>query len=223
MYNTNIFQQIKNNVTTREAAEAYGLVVSRNGMTCCPFHDDRHPSMKVDERFHCFACGADGDVIDFASRYHGIRPLEAAYSLAADFGVPVSEKTEPVPEKMTLEEILEEDRLRKFEKEKPEPKDTVTMYFATLTDYIHMLAEWEKRYAPREGEPIHPRFTAAMQKLSLLRYIQDVLLTGTKEDQDEAAMILKENYVRFKRELEEYGNEKKKETGGGEEIDEWWF
>lgn len=202
MYKTNIFQQVKAGVTAREAAEAYGLVVSRNGMTCCPFHDDRHPSMKVDERFHCFACGADGDVIDFASRYHGVRPLEAAYRLAADFGV-------PVPKKLTLEELLEEDRLRKFEKEKPEPKDALTLYFATLTDYINMLAEWETRYAPQEGEPIHPRFTAAMQKISLLRYIQDVLLTGTKEDQDEAAMLLKENYVRFKKELEDY----RKETG----------
>ncbi|MBQ2277181.1 MAG: DNA primase [Clostridia bacterium] len=216
MYNTNIFQQIKNSVTTRDAAEAYGLVVSRNGMTCCPFHDDRHPSMKVDERFHCFACGADGDVIDFASRYHGIRPLEAAYSLAADFGV-------PVPEKMTLEELLEERRLRKPEKEKPEPEDTLTLCFATLTDYIRMLDEWETRYAPREGEPIHPRFTAATKKLGLLRYIQDILLTGPKDEQDEAAKILKEDYVQFKRELDEYRNEKNKETGGGEEIDEWWF
>ena len=34
-------------------------------MACCPFHDDRHPSMKVDRRFHCFACQGDGDVIDF--------------------------------------------------------------------------------------------------------------------------------------------------------------
>ena len=49
----NLFSLIKESVTTRQAAEAYGLKVSRNGMTCCPFHPDRTPSMKVDARFHC--------------------------------------------------------------------------------------------------------------------------------------------------------------------------
>ena len=33
--------------------ELYGFAVNRNGMMCCPFHGDKHPSMKVDSRFHC--------------------------------------------------------------------------------------------------------------------------------------------------------------------------
>ena len=37
-------------------------------MACCPFHDDKNPSMKVDQRFHCFGCGEDGDVIDFTAK-----------------------------------------------------------------------------------------------------------------------------------------------------------
>ena len=37
-------------------------------MIACPFHNDRTPSMKVDKRFHCFGCGADGDAVDFVSR-----------------------------------------------------------------------------------------------------------------------------------------------------------
>ena len=190
--NSNIFKTVKNSVTTREAAEACGLVVSRNGMTCCPFHNDRHPSMKVDERFHCFACGADGDVIDFISRYYGVRPLEAAYSLAADFGVPLPEKN----------------GIARQSPSEPRPRhisrDDATRYFATLTDYIAMLNEWQSRYAPTSDDaPVHPRFTAALQKLGLLRHIQDVLLTGEKDEQEEAAMILKENYERFQRELTE--------------------
>lgn len=57
----NIFQQVKENVSTRQAAEVYGLKINRNGMACCPFHHDRHPSMKVDKVFYCFACGEKGD------------------------------------------------------------------------------------------------------------------------------------------------------------------
>ena len=46
-----IFTTVKAAVTVRQAAEHYGLQVSRNGMTCCPFHDDRPPSMKLNEKY----------------------------------------------------------------------------------------------------------------------------------------------------------------------------
>lgn len=62
----NVFEAVKQSVTTRQAAEYYGIPVRRNGMAVCPFHSDKNPSMKVDRRFHCFACQADGDVIDFS-------------------------------------------------------------------------------------------------------------------------------------------------------------
>ena len=77
-----VFEVVKQSVTAREAAELYGIAVGRGGMACCPFHDDRHPSMKVDTRFHCFGCGADGDVIDFTARLYDLSPKEAAEKLA---------------------------------------------------------------------------------------------------------------------------------------------
>lgn len=58
-----IYEKAKSLVTAREAAEHYGLTVNRYGMALCPFHDDHNPSMKLDDRFHCFCCGEDGDVI----------------------------------------------------------------------------------------------------------------------------------------------------------------
>ena len=56
-----LFEQVKECVTARQAAEHYGIKVKRNGMACCPFHKDRHPSMKADKIYHCFACGVGGD------------------------------------------------------------------------------------------------------------------------------------------------------------------
>ena len=44
-----LFEQVKECVTARQAAEHYGIKVKRNGMACCPFHKDRHPSMKADK------------------------------------------------------------------------------------------------------------------------------------------------------------------------------
>lgn len=68
----NVFEAVKQSVSTREVAEMYGIKVRRNGMACCPFHDDRNPSMKLDNRFHCFGCGADGDAIDFVAKLYGL-------------------------------------------------------------------------------------------------------------------------------------------------------
>ena len=81
-----IFEKAKSLATARDAAEYYGLEVERNGMACCPFHEDHTPSMKLDERFHCFGCGEDGDVIDFVSRLFGLNAKEAAEKIIADFG-----------------------------------------------------------------------------------------------------------------------------------------
>ena len=60
-----LFEAVKEAVTARNAVEYYGIKVGRNGMAVCPFHPDKNPSTKLDKRYHCFACQADGDVIDF--------------------------------------------------------------------------------------------------------------------------------------------------------------
>ena len=93
-----VFETIKAAVTLRQAAEHYGLTVSRNGMTCCPFHEDRHPSLKLNkDYFYCFGCGASGDVIDFTSRLFGLSPYVAAQKLETDFGIGAETKPLPFP------------------------------------------------------------------------------------------------------------------------------
>ena len=83
----NVFEAVKQSVTTRQAAEHYGIRIGRNGMACCPFHHDKTPSMKLDRRYHCFGCGADGDVIDFTAALYGLGKKEAAIQIAQDFGL----------------------------------------------------------------------------------------------------------------------------------------
>ena len=84
----NLFQNVKYGVNCREAAERYGVSINRQGKALCPFHNDRHPSLYVaDDHFYCFACGAHGDVIDFAANFFDLPLYEAAQRLAADFGV----------------------------------------------------------------------------------------------------------------------------------------
>lgn len=51
----------------------YGVEVDRRGYAKCPFHGEKTASFKVygDDTFHCFGCGAHGDVIDLIRKMEG--------------------------------------------------------------------------------------------------------------------------------------------------------
>ncbi len=73
----NIFQAARAAVPVPAAAERYGLQVRRGGMVCCPFHEDRHPSMKIyDDHYYCFGCQAHGDVTDLTHGCWGCSPMK---------------------------------------------------------------------------------------------------------------------------------------------------
>lgn len=109
-----IFTTVKAAVTVKQAAEHYGLQVSRNSTACCPFHDDRHPSMKLNERyFYCFGCGATCDVIDLVAKTFDLSSYEAAKKLAYDFGIdpdkPPAAIALPEPERPLLKAYRQEE------------------------------------------------------------------------------------------------------------------
>ncbi len=83
-----VFDLVKQNVSLPEAAERYGIDVNRYKKALCPFHNDHHPSLFVsDDHYHCFACGAHGDVIDLVSKLFQLSLYDAALKLAADFNL----------------------------------------------------------------------------------------------------------------------------------------
>ena len=169
-----VFEVVKQSVTAREAAELYGIAVGRGGMACCPFHDDRHPSMKVDTRFHCFGCGADGDVIDFTARLYDLSPKEAAEKLAQDFGLSYDNKAPP---RRSYVRQKSEAQVRKEKREHG---------WRVLTDYYHLLRKWEADYSPKTAdEDPHPRFLEAVQKKDYMGYLLDTFLDSSTEEQDQ--------------------------------------
>ena len=168
-----VFEVVKQSVTVREAAEHYGIVVGRGGMACCPFHDDHHPSMKVDTRFHCFGCGADGDAIDFTARLYDLSPKEAAEKLALDFGLAYDSQAPP-----RRRYVRQKSEVQKL-KEKREHG------WRVLTDYYHLLRKWETDYSPKTpDEDPHPRFMEAIQKKDYMGYLLDTFLDSSTEEQD---------------------------------------
>jgi DNA primase len=63
---------------------------------CCPFHTEKTPSFYINEDkqfYHCFGCGAHGDVIRFLTDGEGMPFMEAVKQLAAEAGMEVPEET----------------------------------------------------------------------------------------------------------------------------------
>ena len=163
----NIFETVKQSVTTRQAAERYGIRVKRNGMCRCPFHDDSTPSMKLDRRYYCFGCGATGDVIDFVSQLRGIGSKEAAILLAQDFAIPYEDSAGKT------------NRPRQQNTDEQNYQHMERYCSRVLLDYYQLLCRWKEDYAPQTPENgYHPRFVEALQKLSLVEYLLDELLCG---------------------------------------------
>ena len=81
----NVFGTVKTSINTREAAVRYGVEVNRHGKALCPFHNDRHPSLFVDDdHYYCYACGEYGDVIDFTSKLHGLSLYDTTTLMQSD-------------------------------------------------------------------------------------------------------------------------------------------
>lgn len=176
-----IFEAVKSTVTPRMAAEHFGLNVSQNGMVCCPFHRDLHPSMKLNEEtFYCFGCGAKGDVIEFTSKLFSITPLEAAQKLSADFGI-----QEGKPSVLA--------KLNRYRTQASKER----LCFRVLREYLHILQDWKERFSPQSpsAEP-DPHFVEACHMLDCTQYVLDLLTIGSQAEREELVNgIMKDNKI----------------------------
>ena len=160
-----IYETIKAAISVKQAAEHYGLKVSHNGMACCPFHNDRHPSLKLNEDyFFCFGCGAKGDVIDLVARLFNLSSYDAAKKLAYDFGID--------PDKPPAAAAL---RKPKYPLAKAFQNETLHCQ-RILCDYLHLLEHWKMQYAPKTPEDtLDDRFVEACQMLDYIEDLTDIL------------------------------------------------
>ncbi len=164
----NIFEAVKQSVTTRQAAESYGIRVNKNGMAVCPFHRDKNPSMKVDRRFHCFGCQADGDVIDFTAHLYNLKPKEAAEKLARDFSIHYENMGHSPPQRKQIKrQLTQEQRYLQAE----------NRYFRALADYLHLLKQW------KESEQLLSDFAELSKKIDISNIIAVLEMTN-KRDSD---------------------------------------
>lgn len=195
----NVFQAVKEEIRTDDAARHYGIKIGKGGMACCPFHNDKDPSMKIDCRFHCFGCGADGDVIDFTARFFKISSLDAALRLAEDFGIPYKKQLQPGR------------KLKRKTRGSPPDRKTVTerclatqaRFFHVLADYYHLLISWKETEAPSgPGDEWSDHFCEALMELSMVEFLMDEILEGTPEKKIDLMNCYKGRVKEYERRLD---------------------
>lgn len=200
-----IYESIKAAISVKQAAEHYGVKANRNSMACCPFHNDRHPSLKLNEDyFFCFGCGAKGDVIDLVARLFNLTSLQAAQKLTSDFGLE--------PKSFTFTAIVKPKHpyIRQF-------REDEMLCVRVLTDYLQLLEDWKVKYAPKTAdEPYDDRFVEACQMYCYIEHLADVLTVGNLEERVTLVkMLMEDGKIEF---LQEYtAKRKKEETSYGEE------
>ena len=112
-------EEIKDMYSMRDILARYGLHPNRAGMIHCPFHQgDREPSLKVYEKdYHCFGCGAHGDIFDFVCRMDGLTFREAFESLGGNYehSARADFKVYHARKKREMEQKREEEQKRQAE------------------------------------------------------------------------------------------------------------
>ena len=174
-----IYETIKAAISVKQAAEHYGLKANRNGMVCCPFHNDRHPSLKLNEDyFFCFGCGAKGDVIDFVTKLFDLSNYEAAQKLAADFGLDTSRPSVVA-------------KVKKYRPRVNQLKQDKNFCMNVLSGYLHLLEDWKEQYAPEAPEDeLDKRFVEACHKLAYVEYLSDLFLMSDYEERTDTVKEL---------------------------------
>lgn len=174
-----------------DVAKFYGLQINRSGMACCPFQDEKTPSLKVyDDHFYCFGCGATGDCTGFVAKLFGISQFEAAKKISYDFGLNLFNREIAVPVNKALQ--VENDY-------------RMWLYKATgtLSEYLTRLAKWNKIYAPRTfGEQPHPLFVESLTKRAYIEYLSEVLTYGSDKEKRQLYSSCREDIMKIRERLD---------------------
>lgn len=94
-------EEIRAKVDLAQIVSSYGYDLKHSGSDlwcCCPFHNEKTPSFKVDVSrgtYHCFGCGESGDVFSFVMRQEGLTFIDAIRKLADSVGVEIKSATSP--------------------------------------------------------------------------------------------------------------------------------
>ena len=98
-------EEIRAKVDIADIISSYGYTLKHSGSDlwcCCPFHNEKTPSFKVDSSrgtYHCFGCGESGDVFSFVMKQEGLTFNDAIRKLASAVGIELKAVVSPLTKK----------------------------------------------------------------------------------------------------------------------------
>lgn len=198
MQKLNIYETVKQSVSVPQAASFYGLRTNRSGMCRCPFHSDHEPSMKLyPDHYHCFACGAHGDVIGLAAGLIHLSPMEAAKKLTADFVIDNCDGYDALPAlnpaaSAGSKSLSAEKNLRSIRSEEESiHRRRARAYFA-FCDYRQLLLRWRELIVPQSGEEPTDSYCIFCGELTRIEQYLDILQPGSLYPEEDITALLTE-------------------------------
>ena len=164
---------IKNRINMIDICKTYGFNIQRGNFICCPFHNEKTPSLKLydgNRGFYCFGCGEHGSVIDFVMRYFNLDFPKAISKLNDDFrlGLPIGKKIDRRTQLEMNKAAFE--RKRKIEAEKKQREQIENDYWSAFDEWKR-LDDNKRNYAPQTPtEPLHPLFVEALKNIAGAEY-----------------------------------------------------
>ena len=164
---------IKSRISMIDICKTYGFNIQRGNFICCPFHNEKTPSLKLydgNRGFYCFGCGEHGSVIDFVMRYFGLDFKSAISKLNDDFclGLPIGQKIDR-RKQLEMERIAFQ-RRQKAKQEEAERQQIEDAYWAAFDEWKR-LDDNKRNYAPKTPtEPLHPLFVEALKNIAGAEY-----------------------------------------------------
>jgi len=166
-----IANMIKDRLSMQEVVERYGFEVNRAHKMLCPFHNDGHPSMHIySDNFHCFTCGAHGDVISFVQKLYGLDFQKAISKIDIDFGLNL-----PIERRITLREYLDAQEAKRSKLHEKNQHEKLKEEFEKAYDNYARLDCYYMRYKPKpfDEAPDH-RFMEALSGLETAKFRLDL-------------------------------------------------
>lgn len=173
-----------------DVARDYGIIISNNNKTNCPWHTDKTPSLSFkNERYRCFGCGEHGDVFDFVGKLTNQKPIDVLKELNQLYRLGL-DLNKPVPRAVIGEIERKRWEKRNFRKWKDNT-------YQILRSYLSLLRNWEKEFRPIHPDiPIEIRFVEVLHKKDYIEYVLEEIFCRSNDKEIALFMIEHEQMIR---------------------------
>lgn len=155
--------ELRNRLTLSEIIGQRIKVIraGRESKACCPFHHEKTPSFTINDDkqfYHCFGCGAHGDVIGFVMEHDNVSFMDAVEMLAAQAGMQVPKPTPQAAAKAKKEKdlyALMDEVAAYFERYLFDPRNEDALrYLLDRGLSAETLKEFRVGFAPADGQVV---------------------------------------------------------------------